>query len=174
MHRGTAGTARLNAMLADALGTGEPIELGGERPRVRVGDKVMQVRNDYDRDVFNGDIGFVVGPLRDAEGDVTGLVVDFDGKTVEYDGDATSALELAYAVSIHKSQGSEYPAVVVTLVAGHHVMLRRNLLYTAITRGRSLVVLVVEKRALQRAVTNVGDSGRDSGLATRLKGLIRS
>ena len=174
MHRGAAGTARLNAALGKALsGTRDPLELGGrdreDRPRaLHVGDKVMQIRNDYDRDVFNGDIGFVAGPLRDADGDVTGLVVDFDGRKVEYDGESSSALELAYAVSIHKSQGSEYPAVVVTLVAGHHLMLRRNLLYTAITRARSLVVLVVEPRALRRAVENEGDGERGSGLRGRL------
>ncbi|MEO6954945.1 MAG: ATP-dependent RecD-like DNA helicase [Polyangia bacterium] len=174
MHRGTAGTARLNAALAQALsGKRDPLELGGrdreDRPRaLHVGDKVMQVRNDYDRDVFNGDIGFISGPLRDADGDVTGLVVDFDGRAVEYDGESSSALELAYCVSIHKSQGSEYPAVVVTLVAGHHLMLRRNLLYTAITRARSLVVLVVEPRALRRAVENEGDVDRRSGLRERL------
>ena len=172
MHRGAAGTERLNAALADALaGDRAPLDLPprGERQRpLRVGDKVMQVRNDYDRDVFNGDIGFVAGAVRGDAGEATGIVVDFDGRKVEYDLDAMGALTLAYAVSIHKSQGSEYPAVVVTLCSAHHVMLRRNLLYTAITRGRALVVLVAEARALRRAVGEAGGSERETGLRARL------
>ena len=122
------------------------------------------MRNDYDRDVFNGDIGFIVGPLRDELGELAGLVVDFDGRRVEYDVDALGALELAYAVSIHKSQGSEYPAVVIPLVSAHHMMLRRKLLYTAITRARALAVLVVEPNALRRAVASADDADRETGL----------
>ena len=118
--------------------------------------------------IDGNDIGFVTGPKLGDDGTADGLVVDFDGRRVEYDVDALFALELAYAVSIHKSQGSEYPAVVVPLVGAHHVMLRRNLLYTAITRGRALVVLVVEARALRRAVSEVGGDLRDTGLAARL------
>jgi exodeoxyribonuclease V alpha subunit len=177
MHRGAAGTERLNALLADALaGDRPPLDLPARGDRVRafrLGDKVMQVRNDYDRDVFNGDIGFIREASRDEDGAPNGLVVDFDGRAVAYDLDAIGSLELAYAVSIHKSQGSEYPAVVVTLCAAHHMMLRRNLLYTAVTRGRSLVVLVVEPRALRRAVSDdVHDESarRDTGLAERLRG----
>jgi exodeoxyribonuclease V alpha subunit len=155
-----------------------PLPQRGDRDRaLRVGDKVMQVRNDYDRDVFNGDIGFIASGLFDEQGAARGILVDFDGRKVEYDVDAVGSLELAYAVSIHKSQGSEYPAVVLSLVAAHHLMLRRNLLYTAITRARSLVVLVVEERALRRAVSTVGgdDAGmreRDTGLRARLSARI--
>jgi exodeoxyribonuclease V alpha subunit len=176
MHRGAAGTERLNALLADALaGDRVPIELPprGDRVRAwRVGDKVMQVRNDYDRDVFNGDIGFILEASRDEANAPAGLVVDFDGRKVAYDLEALGSLELAYAVSIHKSQGSEYPAVVVTLCAAHHMMLRRNLLYTAVTRGAKLVVLVAEPRALRKAVSDASDSDarRDTGLAARLRG----
>ncbi len=183
MHRGQAGTERLNAALAEALGGGRPeIALPAalrstDRPRARfrIGDKVMQIRNDYDRDVFNGDIGFVTAPLLDEDQAPSGLIVDFDGRRVEYDADAVGSLELAYAVSIHKSQGSEYPAVVVTLCAAHHMMLRRNLLYTAVTRGAKLVVLVAEPRALRKAVSDASDSDarRDTGLAARARDRAR-
>ena len=183
MHRGQAGTERLNAMLADALSGDRPalpIPQRGDRQRtLRAGDKVMQIRNDYDRDVFNGDIGFIVGTLPADDGTARGIVVDFDGRKIGYDNDALGALELAYAVSIHKSQGSEYPAVVIPLVAGHHMMLRRNLVYTAITRARSLVVLIVEERALRRAVmttsspTSAGEgTERDTGLRARLAAAV--
>ncbi len=187
MHRGQSGTERVNAMLAEALSGDRPVvplPPRGDRPRaLRIGDKVMQMRNDYARDVFNGDIGFIVGELpREHGGDqnvARGIIVDFDGRKVEYDVDAVGSLELAYAVSIHKSQGSEYPAVVIPLVAAHHLMLRRNLVYTAITRARSLVVLIVEERALRRAVSTTGgahrgdDQGalspeRETGLRARL------
>src|SRR4029079_6577081 len=116
----------------------------------------------------NGDIGFVVGPISGDDGVPSGLAVDFDGRRVEYDVDALFALDLAYAVSIHKSEGSEYAAVVVPLLGAHHMMLRRNLLYTALTRGKKLVVLLGEARALRRAVGVAGGHERDTGLAARL------
>ena len=177
MHRGAAGTERLNAALAEALAGDRPVlDLPpaslqrGDRARVfRMGDKLMQIRNDYDRDVFNGDIGFISALSRDESNEPNGIVVDFDGRKVQYDLDSLGALELAYAISIHKSQGSEYAAVVVPLCGAHHMMLRRNLLYTAITRGKSLVVLVAEPRALARAVGVTEGDERDTGLAARLR-----
>jgi exodeoxyribonuclease V alpha subunit len=176
MHRGPAGTEQLNAALGNAISGARPaldlpaaaLQKGDRARTFRLGDKVMQVRNDYDRDVFNGDIGFIAALLRDAEGEPAGIAVDFDGRRVEYDLDAISSLELAYTISIHKSQGSEYPAVIVTLCAGHHLMLRRNLLYTAITRGKKLVVIVAEARALARAVGVHEGGERDTGLRGRL------
>ncbi len=161
MHRGAAGAERLNALLQARLNPdGAPIERGNRR--FRVGDKVMQVKNDYDKEVFNGDLGRVVG-----RGE-KGLICDFDGRICQYIGDDIDALMLAYACSIHKSQGSEYPAVVAPVLTEHWVMLQRNLLYTALTRARRLVVLVAEPRALRRAVQNVEGLRRFTGLARRL------
>ena len=114
----------------------------------RVGDKVMQTVNDYDKDVFNGDIGFVQGVDPDAQE----VVVDFDGRLVTYDFGELDELVPAYAITIHKSQGSEYPAVVIPLSTQHYLMLRRNLVYTGITRGKKLVVLVGQRKALAIAV----------------------
>jgi exodeoxyribonuclease V alpha subunit len=169
MHRGAAGTEALNRALQEALNpNGAAIGLGGDRG-FRVGDKVMQLKNDYERDVFNGDVGVIVAAhAGGAAGDQDAIEVAFDDRRVRYDREALSALELAYAVSVHKSQGSEYPAVVVLLLAEHHVLLQRNLLYTAVTRGKRLVVLLAEQRALKRAVSTEGASLRSTGLRARL------
>ncbi|MSP63951.1 MAG: ATP-dependent RecD-like DNA helicase [Myxococcales bacterium] len=167
MHRGEAGTEALNRALQEALNKAGALLPRGTRPPLRVGDKVMQSRNDYDRDVFNGDLGEVV--RIDPEG--ASAEVLFDDRRVAYDGEALSDLDLAYAVSIHKSQGSEYPAVVVTLLPQHFVLLRRNLLYTAITRGKRLVVLVGAERAIRRAVDTADAERRYTRLRDRLASL---
>ena len=112
------------------------------------GDKVMQVENDYDKDVYNGDLGIVAG-LDVEAGELT---VDFDGRHVVYSSGELDELALAYATTIHKSQGSEYPAVVIPLATQHYPMLQRNLVYTGVTRGKRLVVLVGQRRALAIAV----------------------
>ncbi|HXT51764.1 MAG TPA: ATP-binding domain-containing protein, partial [Thermoanaerobaculia bacterium] len=165
MHRGAAGTSGLNEALQAALNPdGEPLAAGGRT--LRAGDKVMQLRNDYDRDVFNGDLGMISRIEKTDDGDF--LDVDFDGRLVRYDADALDDLELAYAVSVHKSQGSEYPAVVVPLVMAHYVLLKRNLLYTAVTRGKRLVVLVGSERAIRRAVGDADAGQRWTGLSARL------
>jgi exodeoxyribonuclease V alpha subunit len=124
----------------------------------------MQIRNDYDLDVFNGDMGFIT-KIDDAERTVT---VVFDGRDVVYDEGQLDELVLAYACSIHKSQGSEFPCVVIPLHTQHFVMLKRNLLYTAMTRGRKLVVIVGSKRALSTAVNNSETVTRYTGLTDRL------
>ena len=161
MHRGACGSQQLNQRLQARLNpTGELFERG--KRRFRVGDKVMQVKNDYEREVFNGDIGRVSA----LEGG--GVVVRFDGRLVAFPAEATDKLVLAYACSVHKSQGSEYPAVVVPLVTEHWVMLQRNLLYTALTRGKQLVVLVAQPKALWRAVSNEDGLRRYTSLARRL------
>jgi exodeoxyribonuclease V alpha subunit len=161
------GVVNLNRELQAALNPGGPGVAETKRfdTTFRVGDKVMQTRNNYQREVFNGDIGRVT--RIDAEDQAA--AVDFDGRVVEYDFADLDELQLAYAVSIHKSQGSEYPAVVIPVHTQHYVMLQRNLLYTGITRGRKLVALVGSRKALWRAVTNAETRQRFSLLKWRLK-----
>lgn len=163
MHRGAAGTVELNRRLQAAFNPeGVGVVLGGVT--VRVGDKVMQTRNDYEREVFNGDTGWVVS----INPEKRELCVDFDGKNVRYESDDVDALVLAYAISIHKSQGSEYPAVVIPILTTHFVMLTRNLIYTAVTRARKLCVLLADPRALRIAVGEDRREARFTRLATRL------
>jgi exodeoxyribonuclease V alpha subunit len=172
MHRGVAGTEGLNRALQDALNpAGAAVELGGPAARsLRVGDKVMQVRNDYERDVFNGDVGVIAAARRDDDEEPV-VEVDFDGRRVRYEAEALGELELAYAVSVHKSQGSEYPAVVILMLTQHFLLLQRNLLYTAVTRGKKLVVLVGAERAIRRAVGEAEAAERHTGLRARLQAL---
>lgn len=167
MHRGTLGAANLNIALQSALN-------GEKRPSVtsmgrvyKVGDKVMQIRNNYDKDVYNGDIGII----RTVDSDAGLVMVSVDDRSILYETGELDELIHAYAVSIHKSQGSEYPAVVIPMHTQHYVMLQRNLLYTAITRGKELVVLVGNKRALGIAVSNDKTKRRYTYLAERLKAL---
>jgi exodeoxyribonuclease V alpha subunit len=163
MHKGLLGAATLNAELQALLNPEGPSVTRGTRV-FRVGDKVMQIRNNYDLDVFNGDIGRIAS-IDDIERTVTAV---FDGREVSYEEAELDELTLAYACSIHKAQGSEYPCVVIPLHTQHFVMLKRNLLYTAITRGRRLVVIVGTKRALSTAVKNSETVTRFTGLARRL------
>lgn len=134
----------------------------------RVGDKVMQIRNNYDLEVFNGDIGRVEA----VDESDRSLDAVFDGRRVTYDYSDLDELVLAYACSIHKAQGSEYPCVVIPVHTQHYVMLQRNLLYTGITRGRRLVVLVGTKRALAIAVKNAKLDDRWTMLGHLLSGRI--
>lgn len=168
MHRGAAGTEELNRLLQAELNPPAPgVDEITESGRIfRVGDKVMQVRNDYDRDVYNGDIGRVTRAVSDESG--TLVEVDWGGRRAEYGAEDLGQLELAYAVSVHKSQGSEYPAVVVPLVMAHFVLLKRNLLYTAVTRGKRLVVIVGSERAVRRAVREADAQARYTALRRRL------
>jgi exodeoxyribonuclease V alpha subunit len=164
MNRGLLGVERLNEALRELLNpTGREVARGGTR--LRVGDKVMQIRNNYEIEVFNGDVGRLV------EIDEENQVVRcrFDERLVEHPFSSLDELTLAYACSIHKSQGSEYPAVVVPLHTQHYVMLERNLLYTALTRAKRLVVLVGDAKALGLAVRNRRNRMRHTGLAHRLR-----
>jgi exodeoxyribonuclease V alpha subunit len=166
MYKGEAGATNLNARLQEALNP------GGERIedlRFRVGDKVMQLRNNYEKMVFNGDIGRVVG--YDSESDRIRVRFDAD---VEYDRAELDEVTLAYAITVHKSQGSEFPCVVMPILTQHYIMLYRNLLYTAVTRAKRLVVLVGTKRALSLAVRNVRTDQRFSSLAERLQETARA
>ena len=162
MNRGGLGARALNVELQKVLNP--PVdEVFIERFgfTYRVGDKVMQTDNDYDKEVFNGDVGYV----RRIDPDSQELVIEFDDKPVEYQFGELDEVALAYAVSIHKSQGSEYPAVVIPMMMQHYMMLRRNLLYTGITRGRKLVVIVGQKRAVGMAVKGKVEVRRWSKLA---------
>ena len=134
---------------------------------MRLGDKVMQLRNDYDKEVYNGDMGFIVA-VDPAE---RKLVVSFDGREVDYEEGDLDELLLAYATSIHKSQGSEYPAVIVPILTQHFVMLSRNLIYTAVTRGKKLVVLVADSRAIRIALAETRREDRRTYLAERIRDL---
>ena len=146
MNRGTLGAGALNERLQALLNPdGTPVT---GYPKIRHGDRVIQTRNNYDLDVSNGDVGIVIGHGVD-EGS---LCVRFDHGDIFYDSDAIDDLRLAYALSIHKSQGSDYPAVIVPLHTQHFMMLRRNLLYTAVTRARKLLVLVGPSRAIAMAI----------------------
>ena len=148
MNRSVTGARGINQALQAALNP--PGEHSVEKfgYAFSVGDKVMQIENNYDRDVYNGDIGFVAEIDREEEE----LVVEFDGRPVRYPFGELDELVLCYATTIHKSQGSEYPVVVIPLSTQHYMMLKRNLIYTGITRGKRLVVLVGQKRALAMAV----------------------
>ncbi len=166
MHRGELGTTALNRALQERLNpaAGETELTRGDRT-FRRGDKVMQLRNDYDKAVFNGDIGVVTA----VNGDEGMLGVEFDGRLASYERAELDQLTHAYAVSIHKSQGSEYAAVVIPLVTQHYMMLQRSLLYTAVTRGKKLVVLVGSKRAVALAVKNADAKRRYTWLAERVR-----
>ena len=161
MNRGGVGARSLNIELQAALNP------AGERKVERFGwtfapgDKVMQIENDYDKEVYNGDIGFVA----DVEPEEGELTASFDGRSVNYGFGELDTLVPAYAASIHKSQGSEYPAVVIPVMTQHYAMLQRNLLYTGVTRGKRLVVLVGQKKAVAIAVRNISGRKRWSKLS---------
>lgn len=166
MYRGPAGVDALNQALQSALNGDRRIAEKSLSGRVfRVGDKVMQTRNNYDKDVFNGDIGQIYG----IDFDNNTLEIVFDGRYVYYDWSEADELMHAYCISTHRSQGSEYPVVVLPLLTQHYMMLQRNLLYTAITRARNMVVLVGSRRALHMAVQNNKVAQRFSGLLPRLQ-----
>ncbi len=163
MHRGLLGTLNLNRELQQLLNpTGAGLERVGSW--LRMGDKVMQLRNNYEKGVFNGDLGRIVSVDRE-EGRVR---IDFYEKSVEYEADELDQINLAYATSIHKSQGSEYPAVVIPLHTSHYLMLHRSILYTAVTRGKKLVVVVGSRKALAMAIRNVRVERRNTGLKEAL------
>jgi exodeoxyribonuclease V alpha subunit len=163
MNRGPAGALALNEALQAALNPSGPTLVRGART-YRVGDKVMQLRNDYDRNVFNGDVGLVAS-IDPEDGTLTAR---FDDREVIFDAADLDDLVLAYACTVHKSQGSEYPAVVIPFLTAHFMMLSKNLLYTAVTRGKRLVVLVSDPRALELALSGRRRDERRSRLAERL------
>ena len=168
MHRGAAGVGLLNQRLQEALNPARP-----HRPEARIGgrvfregDRVIALRNDYTLEVYNGDLGVVAEV--DAIGHVLRVQLE-DGRQVEFEFSKAEELNHAWALSVHKSQGSEFRAVVVLLLTAHYPMLARNLLYTAVTRAKELVVLVGQVKAAAIAVKNNRVARRYSGLATRLR-----
>jgi exodeoxyribonuclease V alpha subunit len=163
MHRGTIGVANLNQELQELLNPASQ-EISGMGRTFKVGDKVMQIQNNYEKEVFNGDIGWVKG-FDSEEGEVT---VAYDDKDVAYHLSELDELTLAYAISVHKSQGSEYAAVVMPVLTQHYVMLQRNLLYTGITRAKRLLTLVGTRKALAIAVKNDKVQHRFTNLKARL------
>lgn len=169
MNRGSMGAIQMNKLLQERLNparSGEPeVEKFGWHFRPR--DKVIQTRNNYDKEVFNGDIGFVEAiDVMERE-----ICISFDGRSVVYDFNELDEVSLAYAITIHKSQGSEFPVVVMPLAMQQFLLLQRNLIYTGVTRGKSMVVLIGQKKALQTAVRNKKAVQRFSALVQRLRSL---
>ena len=163
MHKGAVGTINLNRVLQEALNPcSTQIECMGSL--FKIGDKVMHLKNNYHKEVFNGDIGLI----DDIDKKKRCISIDYYGRNVFYNYEELSEISLAYAISVHKSQGSEYPAVVIPIVNQHRILLQRNLLYTAITRGIKLVVLIGTKEAFHMALANDKPKKRLSGLDQRL------
>ena len=167
MHRGAAGVEALNETIQDTLNPPQPDrpERSSDSRVYRTGDRVMQVRNNYDKDVFNGDMGYI----KDVDLIEQRVTVDIDGRRVGYEFPELDELIHAYAISVHKSQGSEFPAVVIPLLTSHFMLLQRNLLYTAVTRAKRLVVLVGQLKAIGMAVGNDQVAQRYSGLTERIR-----
>jgi exodeoxyribonuclease V alpha subunit len=167
IYRGLTGVTTLNDRLQEKLNPASP-----NKPErkiygtlYRLGDKVMQTRNNYEKDVYNGDIGFI----RAMDAIEQTLSVDFEGRAATYEWNEADELTLAYVVSVHKAQGSEFPVVVMPVVTQHYLMLQRNLLYTAITRARKLCVLAGSRRAISMAVRNNKVAHRFTALEWRLR-----
>ena len=167
MNRGSLGVRELNTALQQVLNPARPGQASVEKFgwRFQIGDKVIQTENDYDKDVFNGDIG-IVERIDSVEHEVT---IRFDDRLVKFDFGELDEVALAYAITIHKSQGSEFPAVVIPVATQHYMLLQRNLVYTGITRGKRLLVLIGQRKALAIAVHNDRPQRRYSGLLTSLR-----
>ncbi|MEM9479229.1 MAG: ATP-dependent RecD-like DNA helicase [Verrucomicrobiota bacterium] len=168
MNRGSLGVRQMNLALQESLNPPDPVkfEIDSLGVTFRVGDKVMQMRNNYDKEVFNGDFG----RIREITTEPGRVHVHFDdGRDVEYEPGELDELSLAYAITIHKSQGSEFPAIVIPVATQQFVLLQRNLIYTGLTRGKKLVILVGQKKALQMAVRNNESTERYRGLLARLR-----
>ncbi len=166
MHRGVVGAGNLNHQLQAVLNPGEGGITRGDRT-YRVNDKVMQIRNNYDKDVFNGDIGRITAIAWESRE----VVISIDGRAVVYDFSDLDEIVPAYAVSVHKSQGSEYPAVIIPIVTQHYILLQRNLIYTAVTRGKELVVIVGSRKAMTIGVNNNKTRQRYTRLCHRLSSI---
>lgn len=169
MHKGLTGAENLNRELQKTLNPGEGVVIRGDR-KYLVKDKVMQIKNNYDKEVFNGDIGRITKIIPESQD----VVISFNDRAIRYDYQDLDEIIPAYAISVHKSQGSEYPAVIMPVLTEHYVMLQRNLIYTAVTRGRKLVILVGTRKALAIGVQNNKTLKRFTMLKKRLKGQSHS
>jgi len=164
MHKGDVGTICLNTLLQDRLNPKRGPEIKRGHLRLRAGDRVLQLKNNYDKDVFNGDLGWIL----DLDPEDATVLVDFDGSVVPCESSELDDLSLAYAVSVHKSQGSEYPAVVVPVLVQHYLLLQRNLLYTALTRARRLAVFLGSEKAFRIGLANARAAKRCTHLKQRI------
>jgi exodeoxyribonuclease V alpha subunit len=169
MHKGEAGTINLNLLLQKEINKSSLVmeSLGN---KFKFGDKVMHLKNNYQKEVFNGDIGTICSMNLHKKR----LSVDYDGRVVDYDYSETDELTLAYAISVHKAQGSEYPAVILPLITQHYMLLQRNVLYTAITRGKKVVIIVGTQKALNIALSNDKPQKRISGLSFRIQKYLQN
>jgi exodeoxyribonuclease V alpha subunit len=163
MHKGLIGTSNLNMELQNVLNPSTDKLIIGSKV-FNPGDKVMQIINNYDKDVYNGDIGVITRINKEDQE----IKVDYEGKVVIYDYSDLDEIVLAYSVSVHKSQGSEYPVVVMPIHTQHYMLLQRNLLYTAITRGKRLVIIIGTKKAMAIAIRNNKTQKRYTYLKNRL------
>jgi len=168
MNNGFAGVRELNKKLQHVLNGHSPVCWQGSERKFLLHDKVMQLRNNYEKDIFNGDMGTVSGYDKE-EGK---LYVLFYGKRVEYTFEELDEISLAYATTIHKSQGNEFKAVVIPIAMMHYIMLQRNLIYTAVTRAKERLFIVGQKKALAVAIQNAETRQRNTLLLRRLKDLI--
>ncbi|WP_150468003.1 ATP-dependent RecD-like DNA helicase [Francisella sp. SYW-9] len=164
MHRGGLGAKSLNIELQKELNPNPIASITKFGLTIGVGDKVIQLVNNYDKEVFNGDLGIV----KSIDHENTTVIIDFEDKDIEYDITELDEIDLAYATSIHKSQGSEYPVVVIPIAMQHYMLLQRNLIYTGVTRGKKLVILIGEAKAISMAVRNVKQNDRLTYLKQRL------
>lgn len=167
MNKGTLGVRNLNLLLQQRLNTNTHISVTSMGINFWQGDKVIQTVNNYDKEVYNGDIGFIESI--DLEENL--ITINFDGRMVEYDKSELDEIDLAYAISIHKSQGSEYPVVIIPITTQHYNLLERNLLYTGVTRGKKMVILIGQKKALFMAVKRVSAGKRITSLDLKLNSL---
>ncbi|MED7789274.1 ATP-dependent RecD-like DNA helicase [Francisella sp. 19X1-34] len=164
MHRGGLGAKSLNIELQKELNPNPAASITKFGLTIGVGDKVIQLVNNYDKEVFNGDLGII----KSIDHENTTVIIDFEDKDIEYDITELDEIDLAYATSIHKSQGSEYPVVVIPIAMQHYMLLQRNLIYTGVTRGKKLVILIGEAKAISMAVRNVKQNDRLTYLKQRL------
>jgi exodeoxyribonuclease V alpha subunit len=163
MHKGIVGAENLNTSLQQALNPGD-VSISRGNNHFRPYDKVMQIKNNYDKLVFNGDIGCI----KKINAHDQTVLISFDGRDIVYEYTELSEVVLAYAISVHKSQGSEYPAVVLPVLTQHYILLQRNLIYTAVTRGKTLVVVVGTRKALHIGINNSKTKKRFTQLKRRL------
>ena len=164
MKKGAVGTKNINVMMQKSFNpTGRSVSYGDAC--YRVDDKVMQIKNNYEKKVFNGDIGRIVDINEDDE-----LMVDYEGELVSYEQGELDEIQLAYCITIHKSQGSEYDCVILPLVSAHYIMLEKNLIYTAITRAKKLLIVIATEQILRTAIGRERVDKRNTRLMQKLRG----